>query len=96
MAGATSQALAGVRVGVEALQKAMTQIPMGSELHTALLKAIGDISKHVGEAQADPGATMQTLSNMARSQAAAPNQAALSRLMAQPQGPPGTPMAAAA
>jgi hypothetical protein len=91
MAGAASNALSSVKIGLEALQKALTQVPMGSDLHTALLKAIGDVAKHVGDAEADHGSTMQSLANMAKSKAQAPNQQALAKLMGQPGGAGGGP-----
>jgi len=47
MAGSAHQGLAALKVGVEALQKALPQLPMGSALHQSVLKAIGDIGKHM-------------------------------------------------
>src|SRR5882724_245192 len=49
MGGSSAQGMTGVKTGVEALQKALPMLPMGSELHTAILKAITDISKHMDQ-----------------------------------------------
>jgi hypothetical protein len=88
--GAHQQGLTGVKVGLEALQKALPQIPMGSELHTAVLKAVETISSKLEKAGAanDPGAMIQQLMEMARNAKSNPNAAA-----ALPQGapPPGGP-----
>jgi len=77
-----------VKVGLESLQKALPQLPMGSELHTAVLKAIEQISSKLEKAGApnDPSAVLQQLVEMARAAKVNPNaQAAL------PQGAPGAP-----
>ena len=86
--GTQQQGLTGVKVGLESLQKALPQLPMGSELHTAVLKAIEQISSKLEKAGApnDPSAVLQQLVEMARAAKVNPNaQAAL------PQGAPGAP-----
>ena len=69
MPGAGVQGVAGVKVGLEALQKALPTLPMGSDLHSSVLKAISDISKHVGSEglpQPDQGDKIQALLALAR------------------------------
>ena len=91
LAGTMQQGMTGVKLGLEALQKALPQIPMGSKLHTAVLKAVADIGKNLndeGGKGGDPAAMVQQLIEMARNAKTNPNaQAAL------PQGgPPPAPM----
>lgn len=63
MAGSAAQGMSAVKMGLEALQKALPMVPMGSELHSSLLKAITDISKHMAEGQGgqDPSSVIQQL-----------------------------------
>jgi hypothetical protein len=70
MPGAGQQAMTGVKMALEALQKSLTGLPMGSEIHTAVLKAITDISKNMakGDGQGDQSAMIQQLAQMARQQ----------------------------
>ena len=49
LAGSASQGMAKVKLGLEALQAALPMIPMGSELHTDLMKAVSSITKHLGD-----------------------------------------------
>jgi len=81
--------MAGVNAGLEALQKALPQLPMGSEIHTAVLKAIENISKHIEKAGGakDPGAMIQQLLELARAAKTNPNAAAA----LPPGGPGGAP-----
>lgn len=88
MAGAGSQAVSAVKMALEALQKALPGLPMGTDLHTAVLKALTDLSKHVGEtAGGDNSSVIQQLAQMARQQQQAPQQQAALRAM--PPSPPG-------
>jgi hypothetical protein len=67
--------MSGVKMGLEALQKALVGIEMGSDLHTAVLKAIADISKHMEKGgPGDQSAMIQQLAQAARQQQAAPPQ----------------------
>lgn len=70
MPGAHQQAETGVKMALEALQKSLPGLPMGSELHSAVLKAITDISKNMakGDGQGDQSAMIQQLAQMARQQ----------------------------
>jgi len=97
MAGAGAQAVAAVKMALEALQKALPGLPMGSELHTEVLKAVGGIAKHLEQSQGDAGSVLQQLSAMAKQAQADPQRAAMLRALSpQPGGapPPAPPMAA--
>jgi hypothetical protein len=95
MPGAGAQALTGVKLALEALQKSLPGIPMGSDIHTAVLKAITEISKHLDKAgqDGDQASMIQQLAQMARGQQQAPPQAAAMQRMfpgaggGQPQPP---------
>ena len=87
MAGSAAQAVTAVKVGLEALQKALPGLPMGAELHTAVLKAVADISKHIEKQQGDSASVVQQLAQMAHSAQQQPQQAAMMRAF--PPSPPG-------
>ena len=98
MAGSGAQGLTLVKLAVEALQKALPALPMGTPLHTAVLKSVADIAKHMESAGAgpDPSAVMQQLVQMARTQQQQPQQAAMANMFPgaggggePPPGPPG-------
>ena len=58
-----------LKLGLKALQEALPSLPMGSSIHTAVLKALTDIGKAVekeGGGKGDPGAMIQQLVEMAR------------------------------
>jgi hypothetical protein len=67
MAGNAAQGMAKVKVGLEALQAALPMIPMGSELHADLMKAVSSISKHLSQgADQGGGAQIQQLLDLIR------------------------------
>ena len=66
MAGNAAQGMAKVKVGLEALQSALPMVPMGSELHADLMKAVSSISKHLQQDGAQGGAQIQQLLDMIR------------------------------
>ena len=66
MAGSAQQGLTGVKVGLEALQKALPMLPMGSELHSKVMKAISSISEHLAEGAGQGGNQIQALMEMMR------------------------------
>ena len=77
MLGQQAKAMEGVKVGLKALQEALAAIPLGSELHQSVLKAVSDISKHIDQGgPGDQAGMMQQLVQMARSSQGAPPQAA--------------------
>lgn len=87
MQGSKVQAIEAVKAGLEILQKALPGLPMGDDLHTAVLKAIGEISKHVSKGEGDAGSIVQQLAQLARQQSQ--NPPAMMRPPAPPSG--GTP-----
>lgn len=93
--GSATQGMTALKVALEALQKALPQLPMGSEIHTAVVKSIGELGKHFadgGQGQGDPGANIQTLMEMMRNAKQSPNMAAMMPPGgggAPPGGPPG-------
>ena len=100
--GSAKQGMAALTAGLEMLQKALPQLPMGSKLHTSVLKAVSEIGKHLAEegggAGKDPSALIQQLVEAARgakvnpaSMAALPGGAGGPPPM-MPPGPPGAPM----
>lgn len=85
MMGQAHEGLAGVRMAVTALQKALPTLPMGSPIHTAVLKAVTDLTKVVGQGEDDKASTMQNLVGMARNMQANPSQGLMQKLF--PGGP---------
>ena len=70
MPGAASHGMEKLKLGLKTLQEALPQLPMGSEIHTAVLKAVADVGKHLekeGGMGAPPGANIQQLLEMLRS-----------------------------
>ena len=91
MLGSGAQALAQVKLGVDALQKALVGLPMGSELHTAILKAVTDITRRMSSGDNDHAAQMQALMAMHRDTQQNPQADAMQRLFPQAGGQPQTP-----
>jgi hypothetical protein len=63
------QGMAALTSALELLQKSLPQLPMGSKLHTAVLKAVSDIGKNMAEeggGAKDQSAIIQQLVDMAR------------------------------
>lgn len=92
-AGAAASATQDLKLGVAALQRAVGGLPMGTDIHTAVLKALTDISKHIDVSQ-DQQPPIQQLIELARQVQTAPPQAALMGRMFPPQGGGAPPMAA--
>lgn len=88
--GNMAAGISAVRNGVQMLQKALGVIPVGSELHGDVLKALTNLSKHMEAGQsATPALDMQQLLQMARGQAQQQPMAALQRMFPQaPNQPP--------
>ena len=94
MAGNGMQGVEKVTIGLKALQEALPSLPLGSEMHQAVLDAVGKIGKHLpqGGTGGDPQSMMQQLALMARSAKAEPQQAAaLQGLMGGGGGAPPPP-----
>jgi hypothetical protein len=91
MAGGAAQGANLVRGALEQLQKALSMIPLGGDMHQAVIKAVSDLSKHVGEVAGagDPQAVIQQLAALAR----AKQQSAVPPALAGGGAPPpGGPM----
>jgi len=70
MKGAAASGMDKLKLSLKGLQEALPALPMGSAVHTAVLKALTEIGKAVekeGGAQTNPGAMIQQLVEMARS-----------------------------
>ena len=95
MAGSAQQGFAALKTGLEALQKALPQLPMGSALHQSVLKAFGDIGKHLekeGGMGGDQSNVVQQLMELARQAKTQPGMAGMMPGGAPP--PPTPPMGA--
>jgi hypothetical protein len=69
MAGNAKHGVEKLKLSLTGLQEALPALPMGSPLHTAVLKALTDIGKAMekeGGSQGDPGAAIQQIIEMAR------------------------------
>jgi hypothetical protein len=88
--GNQNAAMTALHVALEAMQKALPGLPMGSDVHTKVLKAVQDLSKVVAEAGAaqDQSAKMQQLVSMARQAQQQPQQQALMRAFPANQNAP--------
>lgn len=92
MPGAQAQGTDLVKTALEMLQKALPTIPLGGELHGAVIKAVADLSKHVGKiaGNSDPQAVVQQLAKLAM----AARQQQMPPGLGPPGGPPGPQMGA--
>jgi hypothetical protein len=93
MDGMGRQGIAKAELGLKALQESLTEIPMGSDLHAAVLKAVSDISKHLksgaGGGGGDQNAVIQQLVALARQQGQPPQAGAMQNMF--PGGGAGAP-----
>ena len=87
-AGTHAQGMTQVKTALEMLQKALPGIPMGSDLHKEVMKAISGISKNM-TGDSGGGDVMQQLAQLARSAQADPARAAAMRAV--PPTPGGMP-----
>ena len=101
MGGSVQHGMAALKVGLEALQKALPQLPLGSTLHQAVLKALTDIGKQMekqGGSGNDQAGAIQQLVDMARTAKTQPAMAGMMPGGAPPAGgapggaPPPPPM----
>ena len=89
MQGNAAQSLTLVHTALDALQRSLLGIPMGSELHTAILRCIQELSKKTNMDQGDKSSQLQQLAQMGKGLATNPQAAALNRMA--PGGPGGAP-----
>lgn len=89
MMGAATQGVAGVKTALELLQKALGSVPLGSDLHMSVLKAVTDLSKHMNDLPSQPGGqdVVQQLAQLAR-QAQSGGANPLAGMMPGAGGPP--------
>lgn len=89
MLGQGAGAMADIRNALVGMQKALPGIPMGSELHSAVLKAVADISKHLDptDKESNKGIDLQALVQQARASAQNSPGNSLARAMGPPQQP---------
>lgn len=62
--GNTTESLSQIRQALELLQKALPGVPMGSELHSAIMGAVSKIGAKMSEMQESPQMKMQALLGM--------------------------------
>ncbi len=88
--GNMAAGISAVRNGVQMLQKALDVIPVGSELHADVLKALTNLSKHMEAGQsATPALDQQQMLMAAKAAAAQQPMNALQRMFPQaPNQPP--------
>jgi hypothetical protein len=97
---AAQQGFAAVKAALDLLQKALPQLPMGSKLHTSVMKSISDVSKHLteegGGGGKDASSIIQELMQAARSAKLSPGGGMGAPPMGGPPAPPmgGPPMGA--
>lgn len=90
--GNQAAATLDIQNGLKMLQRALPNIPMGTPLHTDVLKAVGSIAKHMGEAAGEQGLHAQSMMQMIRQQQAqAPQLAAMRAMGGGPTNPAGAP-----
>jgi hypothetical protein len=93
--GLQAAATLDIQNGLKMLQRALPNVPMGTPLHTDILKAVGSIAKHMGEAGGEGGLHASGMMQMLKQQAAQAPQLAAMRAMGggptNPGGPPATP-----
>lgn len=79
--GLAANAMAQVREAVSLLQMALPNIPMGSELHSKVLKTITDLSKSAPASEASPGIQQTAIKDLAAQQQQMAPMVALMRSM---------------
>lgn len=89
MAGSAAQSTNQIRLALEMLQKGLPGLPMGSDLHTAVLKSVTELSKHLSKGSDDESGVLQQLVSLARDRQAQPQQNAMLRMFPSPGGPGG-------
>lgn len=89
--GNAAQAMALVHTAIDALQRALPGLPMGSELHTAVLRTVTELSRRTNNEQGDKGSQLQALAQMGHGLQANPQQQALQRMQPTAPHPPAMP-----
>jgi hypothetical protein len=94
-AGNVAAAMNDVRNALRMLEKSLPQIPLGTPLHTEILKATQTLAKHLQPGDGNEGLELQSLLQMARQASQSAPMSALSRIGAPPGAPPAMPGAGA-
>ena len=76
-----------VQQAVQLLQEALPQVPMGTPLHTKLIKVVSEMTKELGDVKANMQQQVQTLMQHMQQQKAAGQQMPPS-MAPQPNQPP--------
>lgn len=95
--GNQAAATMDIQNGLKMLQRALPNIPMGTQLHTDVLQAVGRIAKHMGEAGGEQGGlhASSMMQMIRQQQAQAPQLAAMRAMGGGPGANPGGPPAVA-
>lgn len=96
MPGMGAQGMAGVKTALQMLQKSVAELPMGTPMHTKVLKFIADVSKDMGDEAQGGDDVRQQIAKMARQGPNPDAQAAMQKLVGAQQGPGGAPPMGAA
>ena len=96
MAGGAAKGANLLRGALKMLQEALALLPIGSPEHQATIKAVSDLSKHIGNVAGagDPAAAVQQLAQLARTTQQGPVPPALAGGGGAPPPAPHPPMAA--
>jgi hypothetical protein len=85
------QAMQKLQAATKMITEALPQIPMGTELHGAVLKIAADLSKHIGEAHENHQNQIQTLLQAIQSSKNDQQMGMLNRVSPPPNQPPAMP-----
>jgi len=89
--GNVMQAMKKVQVAAKMITEAIPQIPMGTPLHTSLLKIATDLNKQLGEAKANAQEQIQQLLQAIAAQKQQGQMQTLNRVAPPPNQPPAMP-----
>ena len=89
MGGNVAMAMIQIHNAVQALEKSLPMIPMGSPLHAELLKATTSIIKHLPPGSENPQLQLMAVINQAREQSQQQPMAAMNKLFPPPQAAGG-------
>lgn len=88
--GEAAAAIMKVREAIKILQQALPAVPVGTDIHKSLLKAITDLSKVAPQAEASPGTQQTTFRDLqAQAQQTAPMMALMRALGSKAPGMAG-------
>lgn len=91
-AGSAQQGMQSVKTALEMLQAALPRLPLGSDVHSAVLKSVTELAKHMPQGPEDQSGTIQQLAQIARqAQQGGGPQGALAKMMPPGGGQPPPP-----